>query len=368
MHLMPKLSNAFVHRGASKFGNVFDAKLFVVLVKQLPPSTTPESYAPTSLAARYGRDASSARIRQTFYDAINVGGAADDIRFQDGDVEPAAATEGKENASIKQRKKVFGGVNGVFFTLLVLRTALPLRIASSLFGVHETTGGRAFTTWMSFLRGSLRPFVRLPTIAEVISTAPIGWEGEELSRVIAVLDATEVESCRSLQIDAAYATSSLGKDRPTGKVVVGVTPGGTICHISNVHDGGVSDAEVVKLSGLIGHLRAGGFANQGFSIMADRGFSPLAEELTREGLNFAVSPLRRKGPGASQPILDGGRNKAHLRVHVERAIGTLKEWRYLRTKFGTNQTEQIPMAFELCAALVNMTRQPLTSPPESMPS
>lgn len=51
--------------------------------------------------------------------------------------------------------------------LMALRTAMPLVVLSALFGVNETTGGRAFTTWLNFMHRSMRPLMRLPTREEV---------------------------------------------------------------------------------------------------------------------------------------------------------------------------------------------------------
>lgn len=75
-----------------------------------------------------------------------------------------------------QRVKTFRGVDGLFFTLMVLRTAMPLVVASTLFGVHESTGGRAFTTWLNFLYRSLRPVIRLPSAKEVVDLLPKNFD------------------------------------------------------------------------------------------------------------------------------------------------------------------------------------------------
>lgn len=77
-----------------------------------------------------------------------------------------------DGGRVKRRSGGFRGMNDLFFTLMVLRTAVPIVVASTLFGVHETTGGRAFTTWLNFLCRNLRPMVRLPSLDEVDMFAP----------------------------------------------------------------------------------------------------------------------------------------------------------------------------------------------------
>lgn len=51
----------------------------------------------------------------------------------------------EDGHKVERRSKKLGGSNGLFFTLLVVRTATPLRVASALYGVSESTAGRAFT-------------------------------------------------------------------------------------------------------------------------------------------------------------------------------------------------------------------------------
>ncbi|CAM9493121.1 unnamed protein product [Pylaiella littoralis] len=154
------------------------------------------------------------------------------------DAEGAAAThvvfyDKREGSGLKQtgervshRNGVFRGINGLFLTLMVLRTAVPLVVASTLFGVHETTVGRAFTTWLNFLCRSLRPLVRLPSIDEVDIFAPDNFVRYGYGKCALVLDATELEIPRSWQGDMNWACYSTYKGRQTAKVLVAVTPGG----------------------------------------------------------------------------------------------------------------------------------------------
>ena len=55
------------------------------------------------------------------------------------------------------------------------------------------------------------------------------------------------------------------------------------------------------------------------------------------------------------------RRVANLRIHVERAIGALKHWRLLNTKFSSKNMDVIPSVVEVCASLVNILNLPFVS-------
>ncbi|CAN0269218.1 unnamed protein product, partial [Pylaiella littoralis] len=84
---------------------------------------------------------------EKLYEFLDPKGAATHMVFYDKREGSGLKQTGEK---VSHRNGVFRGINGLFLTLMVLRTAVPLVVASTLFGVHETTVGRAFTTWLNF--------------------------------------------------------------------------------------------------------------------------------------------------------------------------------------------------------------------------
>lgn len=266
-----------------------------------------------------------------------------------------------ETSRIVPRRRVLGGRNGLFFTLFVMRTGVPIVVASALFGASTQTGTAAFTTWVCFLRRELQPYVRLPRVEEVKEYAPESFVTAGLDNVVVVLDATELEIVRVWQTDLAYVLYSTYKRRPTGKFLLGITPAGAICFVSNMYGGRLSDTEVVIRSGFIDALKANGFG-AGFEIMADRGFNSIATHLLGIGIKLTVPPSARKGEAQFTGVdADESRAVANLRIHVERAIGSLKQWRLLNTKFTSKNMDLIPSVVDVCASLVNLLNPPFVS-------
>lgn len=296
---------------------------------------------------------------QDLYEALNDDGAAENMNFYGGGPHSAVKSDGSR---VVKRKKAFRGPNGLFFTLFILRTATPIKVASALFGRDETTGGRAFSTWLNFLARSLRHYVRLPKPDEVAKTAPANFVSSNLADVIFVLDATEVEVERVWNKDANYVLYSSYKGKTTGKLLIAITPSGMICYISGVYGGRLSDAEVVRQSGVLDDLRSAGFTGGNFHVMADRGFNSIAPLLMQDEIHFVAPPWKRRGEEQFTQI-DANLTQeiANRRIHVERAIGAMKKWRILDSKFSSKQFDHMGMCFQTIGALVNMLQQPFCS-------
>ena len=268
---------------------------------------------------------------QELYSTLNDEGAADNMTFYGSG--SAVESDGSRKA---HRKRTFRGPNGLFFALFILRTSSPIAVASALFGTSETVGGRAFSTWVNFLARSFRPLVRLPFPPEVAMTAPENFVASNLSKVILILDATEVDVEWVCHKDAAYVMYSPYKSKPTGKVSVASTPGGAICYILGVYGGRMSDAKLVRESGLLDDLRLRGFASGGFHVMADRGFNSIAPLLMRDEIHFVEPPWKRQGEAQfTEADANLTQEIANRRIHVERAIGAMKKYRILNTMFSS---------------------------------
>ena len=153
---------------------------------------------------------------QKRYCVIKYAGAAEEMTFYDqaGDGEGAEVMGVQLRIAKTKRKKVIRGENGLFLALFVLRTAVPIVVASALFGVNQTTGGWAFSTWLRFLAGSLRPFVRLSSLSDYAANLLNNFVRKGLQECIIVLDATEVETTRVWQTDVAHVMWSNYKQSP----------------------------------------------------------------------------------------------------------------------------------------------------------
>lgn len=298
---------------------------------------------------------------QNLFNFLDVNGVVASLNFYHPDARQASGV-GEDGTRVKRRKKKLGGETGLFFTLFVLRTGTSLRVASTLFGVSESTGGRAFTTWLDFLAGSLRPILRTPDVKTVASSAPRNFRRKGLASVGLVLDATEYAVDKVWQTEAQRALWSQYKKAYTAKLLIAITPAGAISFVSDAYAGRMSDVELVQQCGILEELEKEGFGGKGMHIMADRGLNGIAPLLLKKGMHYVAPPFKRRGEEQFTEE-DAGvtRDVANLRIHVERAIGAMRQWRILDTKFDSQQMDNVGEIALVCAALVNLTRKPFAS-------
>lgn len=108
------------------------------------------------------------------------------------------------------------------------------------------------------------------------------------------------------------------KHHDTLKFLIGITPCGSVCFISDAFAGSTSDKEVVIQSGLLNKL------NYGDIVLSDRGFL-VEEEISSIGA-FLVTPSFKKR-GVKQlkyKEVEYTRKVARVRIHVERVIGVIR--------------------------------------------
>ena len=102
------------------------------------------------------------------------------------------------------------------------------------------------------------------------------------------------------------------------KYLIGITPQGTVCFISEGWGGRVSDKHLTENSGLLNHLLPGD------TVLADRGFD--IQESVSIYCARVTMPAFTKGKKQLTGIdVEQTRRIANVRIHVERVIGLIRQ-------------------------------------------
>ena len=117
---------------------------------------------------------------------------------------------------------------------------------------------------------------------------------------------------------------SVWNRRGPAKCLVACTPNGAISFISPVFVGSISDVELTRHSGFLTTLED----KPGVSIMVDRGFT-IKDMLKQLKIELNLPPFMEDRKQVPAEEVQEGRNIASLRIHVERAIGRLKNFSIL---------------------------------------
>ena len=102
-------------------------------------------------------------------------------------------------------------------------------------------------------------------------------------------------------------------------------PNGAISYLSPLYVGTISDVELTRVSGLLAKLED----KPGIAIMADRGFT-VKDLLKALNIEHNLPPFREGRKQLPAKEVEEGRRIASLRIHVERAIGRMKNFSTLK--------------------------------------
>jgi len=162
-----------------------------------------------------------------------------------------------------------------------------------------------------------------------------------------IMDATELQVERRSSLLTQSCTFSAYKNRNTVKVLIGILPSGVIAFVSPTYEGSVSDKELVRVCGILDKLECGD------EMMADKGFQ-IQDLLAPLGVRLNVPPFlnfKVQMPAADVVLT---RKIAHLCIHVERAIGRVKDFRMLQHTLPATMWDSINEVIYVYCMLTNL--------------
>ncbi len=136
--------------------------------------------------------------------------------------------------------------------------------------------------------------------------------------VAVILDCFEIFIDRPSNLLARVSTWSSYKHHNTVKVLVGITPQGTISYVSDTWGGRVSDKYLTESCGILQNRLPGDV------VLADRGFN-ISESVRMLQARLHI-PAFTKGKSQLDAMeVEDTRTLANVRIHVERVIGLVRQ-------------------------------------------
>ena len=170
----------------------------------------------------------------------------------------------------------------LLMVLMRLRLGLLGHDLADRFNVSEATVSSVFTTWIKVLAQVLKVLVYWPDKISVKANLPKCFE-ELYPNARCIIDCTEffIDRPRNLALQAQ--TWSDYKHHNTLKVLIGISPRGSISFVSEAWGGRVSDRQITMESGILDYV------DPKDQWLADRGFI-VKEEFLRRGAELVVPP------------------------------------------------------------------------------
>lgn len=252
----------------------------------------------------------------------------------------------KRTVRMDRHKWKLNPKNQFFLTLVRLRLNCRVKDLAVRFGISLGLVSRYITTWICFLYHHLKEIEWMPSPEQVAGNLPHVFK-DKYSTTYAIIDGTEVyiQTPTDLQMQ-----SSTWSDHNTCKFLVACTPNGAVCYVSPVYVGSISDVKLTRISGFLEKLPPP--TSNPLSIMADRGFT-VRDQLKQVGYDLNIPAFLEGRKQLTAEECKQTRNIASVRIHVERAIGRVKNFAILKTTLPLTLSRLTNQIVSVCAWLTS---------------
>lgn len=250
----------------------------------------------------------------------------------------------------EKRSMKLNSLQQMVLTLVRLRVGLLTEDLAYRFEISVGYVSKIVTTWIQFLYNeftlNFKPFM-FPSRKIIEKTLPKTFDNMKNIRVL--LDCTEFFCESPSNFEHQGNLYSSYKAHTTYKVLVGCTPNGCICFVSDAYEGSISDREIVVKSKFVDCLDPGDL------VLADRGFTIHdLVEAKKAHLNIPPFLSGRSNLTAQEEMQT--KKIAKQRIYIEHAIGRLKKFRILQRILPLQLRTNISQILFVCACLVNFQK------------
>ena len=231
--------------------------------------------------------------------------------------------------------------------LMRLRLGLMNEDLADRFMISPSVCSNIFTTWIKMLGPLLGNALVVWLPRDIIQNKLPDVFRSVSPKTKCIIDCTEIFIERSKSLDVQASTWSDYKKHNTIKVLVAISPHGYIMYLSDSYGGRTSDQYICSNSGFYKLL------DPGDEVMADRGFQ-IKEDLLHYYCSLNVPPGARAKSQMTVAECRQTKMVANLRIHVERAINRIKEFKLLKNTMPINILPLADNIIKVCAALYNI--------------
>lgn len=197
-----------------------------------------------------------------------------------------------------------------------------VRIADDL-SISKSNVSKIFNKTVPLLASIFKQFITWQPAHEIQAHLPIPFR-YRYRKVQSIIDCLEIEIDISSDAEKQAQTWSQYKHCNTIKYLISATPHGLINYISPGFGGRATDSVIVEKSGFMDVLP------NNAHVMADRGFKQIASILAKKGCFLVRPPSVSSMEKPSKEEVKETKRIAALRIHIERVIRRLREFRMLK--------------------------------------
>ncbi|XP_059195123.1 uncharacterized protein LOC131976217 [Centropristis striata] len=234
----------------------------------------------------------------------------------------------------------------LLMTLMKLRLNLLQDDLAERFRVSQSVVSRVISQWLDLMEEKMRCCVPWLPRETIQATMPQCFK-EHYPSTTCIIDCSETPLQKAHNLDSRGESYSHYYGQNTIKFLIAIAPCGLIMFISPAYGGRCSDKFITANSGFLEYLRPGD------EVMADRGFV-IQDLLFERKVKLVLPAFTRRGLPLSEEDTTNTRRIANVRVHVERVIRRLKNYRIVSQTVPINLAPKFDKILRVCAGLCNL--------------
>ena len=227
-----------------------------------------------------------------------------------------------------------------------IRLDSPIEDLAFRFKISSGHASKIFTTMTIVLARELKPLIYWPTPEQTLSYKHRHFSGD-FNKVEGIGDCTEQWIQRSSNPKAQYQTYSTYKSHNTLKKLIFCTKSGSISYLSDAYSGSSTDRFITE------HTNVAAKFTPGFYVLLDKGFN-VQDLFLQHQVVTKIPPFVRSKRQLTPSEVAVGKRIATARIHIERAIGRLKEFRLLDHTLPLNLLDLVDEIWIIACAITNM--------------
>ena len=191
----------------------------------------------------------------------------------------------------------------------------------------------------------MQAIVFLPDLKQLQMYIPECFKNFSDTRI--VLDCTEVFVQTPSSLENRSLTFSNYKSHDTFKALVGISMTGAVTFVSKLWPGSTSDVDITRNSGLFDILQ------EKDAVMVDKGFVHLRNDFKPRKIKLYCPPFKTKEQFSKSEV-EMTRRIASARIHVERKMEQIKNFRILQGVLPLALSDIADEIFFVCSAMTNL--------------
>lgn len=242
----------------------------------------------------------------------------------------------------------------LLLVLCRLRNGFHLKDLAFRFNISSQVVSVTFNSWIQFMYKKLG-YLSLWPHREVIMNNMSSQFKADFPNTLAIIDCTELKTETPSSLSAQSQLYSEYKSSTTLKALVVTDSRGSFMFSSPLFTGSISDKEICEKGGFFDVLKdllKEGFIQEGDSIMADKGFR-IDKELAELKLKLNIPPFSTKAGQMSASDVNLTRKIAKHRIHVERIMSKIKNFKLLSRKIPVTLFSNINEIWMVCCYLTS---------------